>query len=59
MGYNLLINEVYWGYNPLILTFDPIFQRDIQVGGGFKYFLIFTPNFGEMIQFDEHIFQMG
>ena len=30
MGYNLLINRVYWGYNPLILTFDPNFQRDIQ-----------------------------
>ena len=25
MGYNLLINGVYWGYNPLILTFDPNF----------------------------------
>jgi len=22
-------------------------------------FLMFIPNFGEMIQFDEHIFQMG
>ena len=21
----------YWGYNPLILTIDPNFQRDIQV----------------------------
>ena len=21
-----------WGYNPLILTMDPNFQRDIQVG---------------------------
>ena len=30
MGYNLLINGVYWGYNPLILTIDPNFQRDIQ-----------------------------
>ena len=31
MGYNLLINGVYWGYNPLILTIDPFtsFQRDI------------------------------
>ena len=28
------------------------------LGGGFKYFL-FSPLFGEMIQFDEHIFQMG
>ena len=26
--------------------------------GGFKYFL-FSPLPGEMIQFDEHIFQMG
>ena len=25
MGYNLLIHGVYWGYNPLILTFDPNF----------------------------------
>ena len=25
MGYNLLINGVCWGYNPLILTFDPNF----------------------------------
>ena len=24
-----------------------------------KYFFILTPNLGEMIQFDEHIFQMG
>ena len=24
-----------------------------------KIFLIFTPNLGEMIQFDEHLFQMG
>ena len=31
MAYNLLINGIYWGYNPLILTFDPNFQRDIQV----------------------------
>ena len=28
--FHLLINGVYWGYNPLILTFDPNFQRDIQ-----------------------------
>ena len=31
MGYNLLINGIYWGYNPLILTIDPNFQRDIQI----------------------------
>ena len=28
------------------------------LGGGFKHFL-FSPLLGEMIQFDEHIFQMG
>ena len=33
ISYNLLINGVYWGYNPLILTVDPNFQRDIQVVG--------------------------
>ena len=27
---------VYWGYNPLILTFDPNFQRDIQVPFGME-----------------------
>ena len=32
MGYNLLINGVFLGgYNPLILSIDPNFQRDIQV----------------------------
>ena len=25
MGYNLLINGVYWGYSPPILTIDPNF----------------------------------
>ena len=29
--FHLLIDGVYWGYNPLILTIDPNFQRDIQV----------------------------
>ena len=32
MACNLLIKRVYWGYNTLILTFDPNFQRDIKVG---------------------------
>ena len=30
-----------------------------ELPGGFKYFFIFTPLLREMIQFDEHIFQMG
>ena len=33
------------------------FQQNL--GGGFKYFFMFTLILGEMIQFDEHIFQMG
>ena len=31
---------------------------ELYLGGGFRYFL-FSPLPGEMIQFDEHIFQMG
>ena len=30
-----------------------------RLGGGFKHFLIFTLKIGEMIQFDDHIFQLG
>ena len=33
-------------------------SHKVDLGGGFKYFL-FSSLFGEMIQFDEHIFQMG
>ena len=29
------------------------------LGGGLKYFFIFIPKLGEVIQFDEHTFQMG
>ena len=40
MGYfHLLINGVFWGYNPLILTFDPNFQRDMQAESMFLLFL--------------------
>ena len=33
----------------------------LDLGGGFKMFQIFfiLPQLGEMIQFDEHIFQLG
>ena len=36
MDYNLLINGVYWGYNPLILTFDPNFQTIFIAPRGLK-----------------------
>ena len=29
------------------------------LGGAFKYFFMFTPILGEMLQFDVHILQMG
>ena len=29
------------------------------LNGDFKYFFIFTPKIGEMIQFDDYIFQLG
>ena len=32
---------------------------DLGGDGGFKYFFMFTPNLGEMIQFDVHIFSNG
>ena len=37
--------------------FDPV-EMQQSLDGGFKHFL-FSPLFGEMIQFDEHIFQRG
>ena len=33
-------------------------MKNVKLGGGFKYFL-FSSLPGEMIQFDEHIFQIG
>ena len=40
------------------IAFQEIPVISCQLGGGLKYFL-FSSLFGEMIQFDEHIFQMG
>ena len=31
-----------WGYNPRILTIDPNFQQDIQVGGVFFFHPVFV-----------------
>ena len=39
-------------------TCTTIFIR-YYLGGGFKYFFIFTPKIGEDSHIDEHIFQMG
>jgi len=38
-----------------MIPFDP----KQKLGGGFKYFFMFTPNFADDFQFDEHIFQKG
>ena len=43
----------------VVFFFGGFKARSVIPGGGFQYFLMFTPNLGEMIQFDEHIFQMG
>ena len=97
MGYNLLINGVYWGYNPLtnhvlsswyiqvwgliLLSYVRIINTPLRIPiqqpgwlmesvffrgdtlltrwWQLKYVLMFIPIPGEMIQFDEHIFQMG
>ena len=41
----------------------PLALRDVRdkksLGGGSNICFMFIPIFGEMIQFDEHIFQMG
>ena len=65
--FHLLINGVYWGYNPLILTFDPNFLGHLSKQSDlinwsrwwFQIFFLFSPLLAEMIQFDEHIFQLG
>ena len=41
-----------------LFFFRSFLNRESQLGGGFICF-IFIPIPGEMIQFDEHIFQMG
>ena len=49
------------GISRAFRAFPPIGQvatREI-TGWWFQIFFIFTPILGEMIQFDEHIFQMG
>ena len=34
-------------------------EFEVFQGGGFKTYFVFTPSPGEMIQFDDHIFQLG
>ena len=45
-------NHQFSGVNMLV-------SGRVLLGGAFKYFFIFTPILGEMIQFDDHIFHMG
>ena len=42
-----------------IISKNKNLQILVHLGGGFKYCLFFTPTPMEMIQFDDHIFQMG
>ena len=60
-----------WGLNSGILRFQEVWRGSNRTGlywkvriwvgarRWFQTFFIFTPILGEMIQFDEHIFQMG
>ena len=49
-----LLKWMIWGYH-----FFWEKNTYCSAGGGFKYFWEFSPQIiGEMIQFDEHIFQM-
>ena len=43
---------------PIFYEFSEFLRLTHDLGGGFKYF-VFSSLSGEMIQFDEHIFQMG
>ena len=48
-----------WEFEISSQKYPPLLEvRNGKLGGGFKHFL-FSPLPGEMIQFDEHIFQMG
>ena len=44
------------GWNIVETYLDPPHSWRGYLGGRFKEYFIFTPNPGEMIQFDEHIF---
>ena len=45
-----------WPIDSVFVAHTKFLQNEL--GGGFKYF-VFSPLLGEMIQFDEQIFQMG
>ena len=49
-----------WGkeFYGILITHILQFESPLTLGGGFKYF-VFSPLHVEIIQFDEHIFQMG
>ena len=46
-------------WKPVVNVWDPLNFKQTLGGGNSNIFVIFTPNLGEMIQFDGHIFQMG
>ena len=49
-----IAEDAPWTFFPRII----VKLGEDNLGGGFEYFL-FSPLPGEMVQFDEHIFQMG
>ena len=43
---------------PMLVVVEPL-KKNTNLGGAFKQFFSFTSIRGEMIQFEEHIFEMG
>jgi len=55
--YHWYITSIYCQLGDYVLPISPLYKHLKNLGGGLKH-LIFSP-LGEMIQFDDHIFQMG
>ena len=53
------IEERFWGSNSHSKSWEKKVHFQYLAGGSSHIFCIFIPNFGEMVRFDEHIFQMG
>ncbi len=56
MTMKITTSYLFWGWASLVMIIKwVVINKHMILGGGF----LFSPLPGEMIQFDEHIFQMG
>ena len=53
------IEERFWGSNIHSKSWEKQVHFQYLAGGSSHIFCIFIPNFGEMVRFEERIFQMG